>query len=398
MTSTSTADYRTKSLVLEADNPKVEGYWPLALDIGYSSVKGISPNSFYVFPSYAKNLGLKPALYGEQGHDEILYRDSDTGEIWRVGSSAQRTIDIRDTNDSQLELFGRDRYFSRMFEVLLRTGLAMGIRDNSFSAYAGEPIVIETGLPPAYLEEDRKYLVSAFSGTHKFAIKTAADKRYRDIELTISKKNISVMSQPEGTLMNLATDNHARSLPRAKQLFQSNILIFDAGFGTLDLFDILHRTINSRETSSEFGMREVLSRTSQRIRRETGVIIRPSAMQNSLESGTVMVKKRVGLTVSSQAVSIEEWLYDASKQVCEEAVAKIMNMYSGLFQYDYLVLTGGTCTAWEHYIREYFAAVEGLSVIMGNENCPDVDLIFCNARGYYMYLIKTLRKRLGKQG
>lgn len=75
-----------------------------------------------------------------------------------------------------------------------------------------------------------------------------------------------------------------------------------------------------------------------------------------------------------------------------------MNTYSGLFAYDYLVLTGGTGAAWEPYIREYFKDMDRLSIVMGNENCPDTDVIFCNVRGYYMYLINSIRRRLRKQG
>ena len=48
---------------------------------------------------------------------------------------------------------------------------------------------------------------------------------------------------------------------------------------------------------------------------------------------------------------------------------------------------------WEPYIMEYFQAIERLTVVMGNENCPDLDIIFCNVRGYYMYLIEWLRRK-----
>lgn len=37
-----TMDFRTKSLLLETEHVGVQEYWPIALDIGYSSVKGFS--------------------------------------------------------------------------------------------------------------------------------------------------------------------------------------------------------------------------------------------------------------------------------------------------------------------------------------------------------------------
>lgn len=392
-----TSNFKTKNCIIESMNPTVDGFWPLALDVGYSALKGISPNSMFVFPSYARNLGKNPVFFGSPLEDEILYRDNETGDIWRVGSCAQRAIDVRDTNDSQLELYGRERYFSKMFAVIVRTGLALGIKGNSLKRYNGEPIMIQTGLPPAFLEEDREHVIDAICGIHKFAIKTGKDRHYTDYMIEIPKKSIGVMSQPEGTLMNLVMDQQANSINDAKHYFQANILIFDAGFGTVDVFDLLHRTIQSKETFTGLGMREVLQRTCQKIKKNTGVIIRPSAMQNSLESGVVTVQKRNGLKISSNEISIAEWLLESSKEVCDLAVEKIMNMYSGLFQYDYLVLTGGTSAAWEAYIKDYFAEVSGLSVIMGNANCPEIDLVFCNVRGYYVFLINSLRKRVSRK-
>ncbi|MEH2932716.1 ParM/StbA family protein [Candidatus Ventrimonas sp. KK005] len=393
-----TMDFRTKSLLLETEHVGAQEFWPVALDIGYSSVKGFSPNMLCAFPSYAKNLGKNPTLYGEQDKDEILYRDRETGEIWRVGRSAQKMVGDRDTSDSQMELFGRDRYFSQMFKILIRTGLALCTVDNPSGAYNKKPILVQTGLPPAYLEEDRNDMVNAIAGRHRFAIKTGSQKHYVNLELEVLAKNVDVMSQPEGTLMSIVTDDQAGSIAGAKRYFHSNVMILDAGFGTLDPFDICNRTIHSRETFSEFGMREVLSRTSRKIKERIGFNLRPTALQNSLETGMVTVKKRNGIQVSSREEGFADLLEEASREVCREAVEKLMNTYSGMFAYDYLILTGGTSAAWEPYIREYFKDMDRLSVVMGNENCPDTDVIFCNVRGYYMYLINSIRRRLRKQG
>lgn len=411
-----TMDYRTKTLMLETANVTLDDYWPIAIDIGYSSVKGFSPNSIFAFPSYAKNLKKNPKFYGDLKDDEILYRDGDTGEIWRVGRSAQEMVNNLDTEDSEQELFGRTRYYSQLFKVILRTGLALGMLSNSAGSYNEKPIYVQTGLPPKYLEEDKAYLVEVLSGTHEFAIKTNRHPNFINLKLNIPKQNIEVMSQPEGTLMNLVMDDNGNGRPNARTLFQSNIIIFDAGFGTLDLFDIKNRKSSSKETFSQFGMREILDRTAKKVKKETGVLLSPSAMQNALESGTVLVKKRIGIKLSSRKQSFSDLLESATEEVCREAVEKIINIYDGLFDYQYLVLTGGTSAAWEDYVREYFLDVEDLIVIAGNEysrsavhdDLPDdapseqkiaaelekqkSDVIFCNVRGYYMCLINYLRR------
>lgn len=411
-----TMDYRTKTLMLETANVTVDDFWPIAIDIGYSSVKGFSPNSIFAFPAYAKNLKKNPKFYGELKDDEILYRDGDTGEIWRVGRSAQEMVDDLDTEDSEGELFGRTRYFSQLFKVLLRTGLALGMLSNRAGEYNGKPIYVQTGLPPKYLDEDKEYLIETLSGTHEFAIKTSRTQNYVNMKINLPEKNIEVMSQPEGTLMNLVLDDNGKGRPNSRSLFQSNVIIFDAGFGTLDLFDIKNRKSSSKETFSQFGMREILERTMQKIKKRDEVALSPSAMQNALETGTVLIKKRNGIKLSSKRQSFADLLEISSEEVCREAIEKVINVYSGLFEYNYLVLTGGTSAAWEKYIREYFQDVEDLMVIIGNEYSRNAtyadlhehasdeerkmaelekqksDIIFCNVRGYYMCLINHLRR------
>ena len=110
-----TQDFRTKTVYQPTRNISVDGKWPIGLDIGYSGVKGFSPNAIFAFPSFAKNLGKNPTFYGEPDEDEILYRDDETKEIWRVGRNAEKMISERDTSNSQLELYGRDRYYTDVY-------------------------------------------------------------------------------------------------------------------------------------------------------------------------------------------------------------------------------------------------------------------------------------------
>lgn len=70
-----------------------------------------------------------------------------------------------------------------------------------------------------------------------------------------------------------------------------------------------------------------------------------------------------------------------------------MSTFNGLEGYKYLVLTGGTFAPWEAVIRDYFNAMDSLTVLMGNENCKEhTDLIYTNVRGYYLCMINRLRR------
>ena len=51
-----TNDFKTKTIFQPRQNPSVNGYWGIALDVGFSSVKTFSPNQVACFPSYARKL------------------------------------------------------------------------------------------------------------------------------------------------------------------------------------------------------------------------------------------------------------------------------------------------------------------------------------------------------
>ena len=392
-----TKTFRTKSVFLEKKNPEPRSYWPVAIDIGYSSVKGYSPNSTYIFPSYARSLGKHPALLTEPGPETIIYRDGDTGEQWLVGADAQRSVDAFDTNDSQLELYGRDRYYSPMFRVLIRTAIALGMMPNSEGGYAGDkPLYIQTGLPPAYLDDDAETFKDAIEGKHSFSIKTGKTQKFVPFNLDISRKNINIMSQPQGTLVGLSCYDDARSIADAAKFVGSSVLMFDGGFGTLDIFDIKGATIHSKQTFTDLGMREVLQTLSDKIKKKYNITIQPSALQNVLETGTVKVKKRKGNEISSRAEDISDLLEDASSEVCSKAIARVMNSYA-IESYKYLIVTGGTGAAWFDQIAKHFENVDGLEVIRGNEYSPATDMVCCNVRGYYVGRVNNLIKMENKK-
>lgn len=393
-----TQEFRTKSVFNEVKNPEPKSVWPVAIDVGYSSVKGYSPNSTFIFPSYARNLGKNPELLSKElGEETLIYRDGDSGEQWLVGADAQRGIDNMDTNDSQLELYGRDRYYSPMFKVLMRTAIALGMLSNEKGSYNGDkPLYIQTGLPPAYLDDDSETFKDTIEGRHVFAVKTAKTQRFIPIDITVARKNISIMSQPQGTLVGLSCYDDARSIVDSSKFVRSSVLMFDGGFGTLDVFDIKGGQIASKQTFTDLGMREVLQCLSDKIKHKYSITIMPSALQNTLESGTVKIKKRKGNEISSRTEDISALLEEASNEVCDRAIERILNSYA-VENYRYFIVTGGTGSAWFEKIRKHFAEVDGLEVIKGNAYSPETDMVFCNVRGYYVGRVNNLIKTENKK-
>lgn len=382
----SAKDFRTRTLFLKRKNESIEKIWGVAIDIGYSAVKGFSPNSVYCFPSYATKLTTAQLNLGRSSNEEIQYKD-EKGDIWIVGAEAQEMLKTNDSKDSMAALYGRNRYFSPMFTVISRVGMAMGMMKNEHGDPNGKTLVIQTGLPPAYLKSDTPLLKEALGGKHEFDIKIG-NSNWQHFAFDIPESNIRVMAQPMGTLLSISTDINGRFINEANDYFKSNMIIFDPGFGTLDVFSIKNKNIDSYETFEDLGMKRVLSETSNEIFKKYGVEITVPAMQKCLETGKV--KKFIRKERRTEFIDFTDILEDCCQKVCIEALERLDTIYDNMLEQDYFVITGGTGVAWKNIIANYYSGMDGLNLIYGTQN-DTLEGIFSNVRGYYMYLLGKLK-------
>lgn len=382
-----TIDFKTKTIYKPRQHMKIGEYWPVALDIGYSAVKIMSPNVVACFPSYAKKLKKDFQNIGVPDQTQILYKESKTGELWMVGDMAQ---DLSDGDqESETELYGRNRYFSEMFQVIARTGIALGIMNNRFGSAENKELFVQTGLPPKYLKNDAPLIKEALSGSHSFQIKIGSDA-WKDFSFQLTDDNISVIPQPMGSLFSIAMNKDGRQVSDAGKYFNSNVVIFDPGFGTLDTFYIKNKIINSYETFDNYGMKEILERTSQKIFQQYSTEIPVPSMQKYLKKETIRILNRKER--KTKDVPFADLLEEASKEVCDAALEKICSIYNTFMDIDYLIITGGTSDAWKIQIMKFFEGMETLKVVSGNQN-DDLPSIFNNVRGYYMYSYGNLKRK-----
>ncbi len=383
-----TKNFRTKTEFIERKNLAAEGSWAIGLDVGYSSVKVMSPNSVASFPSYARRVGQDFQFVGEQPESAILFKNNDSDDLWLVGEVAQNTMTSGDTSDSESLLYGRGRYYSVMFDVISKTGLALGMRTNEFGFYNGEKIVVETGLPERYMS-DADELKDALAKEYNFSIKVG-NHDWESFEFFIEPGDIYVISQPKGTLFSACIDKDGKFRSDAKEYLgkDASVLVFDPGFGTLDLFPILGGTVTGGETYSDLGMKRVLQDTCKKIKNDYGVTVDVPSMQKYLETG--LVKSFNRKTFESKEFPFEKLLLEANKEVCQEALNRITSSMD-LSDFKKMIVTGGTGAAWLNIIRENFKAMNTMQIVSGNQN-DNLSFIYNNARGYYMHLTKNLIK------
>lgn len=390
----STNDFRTKTLMVERKNIGAPDSWRVAVDIGYSGVKLYSQNVIACFPAFAvPSRGEFIGGSSKSMEDLILYRGTDDDTTWVVGRIAQDSISKEDPDTSSMSIFGRQRYSSDMFGVLVDTALGIACRKNNYGDPAGFPVVLRTGLPNAYIKVDSVYLKEAFEGLHSFDLKIG-NSDWQHFEIVLGKGNVSVMPQPMGTLLSVITGDDGSTRSEADLYYSSPTLICDPGFGTFDCFCIRGGSMTTMETFDTLAMKQVLLDTSKEIFEKYHVDIPVPAMQKYLETGFVSLYDRKNRT--SVQMPFGDILEECSRKVAMKAVDKLDELYN-LDDYRYLILTGGTGEAWYPYFKEAFKGMSNLTVVPGNQNTMGIlfdenghpaplPFIFSNVRGYYMAL------------
>lgn len=383
-----TKDFRTKTEFIKKKNPKLPGKWHVALDIGYSSVKTFSPNSISIFPSYARKVSPGFSFITTPPDGAILYRDDATSQTWIVGEVAQNMIEAGDTNDSENILYSRDRYYDEMFLVIARCGMGLGLTSNEYGKPDNDEIFLQTGLPEMYLD-DETFLKEALSGDHKFSLKVGAGP-WTNYEVKLPESHIFVMSQPRGTLYSVCVNDDGKPTADANELLNQDMIVFDGGFGTLDLFYMrigVHDDgkKSNGETYSDLGMKRVLQVASQKIYEQFKVSIPVPSMQRYLEEGTVRYFDKRKL--EAKDYSIDEVIEKASDEVCSEAIARLVaGVDFGNFRA--MIITGGTGEAWFYQMNERLKAA-GVNIIPGNRN-DGLPFVYSNVRGYFYYRYNKL--------
>lgn len=385
-------EFKTKTILQPRQNPCTSSFWGIAIDIGYSAVKVMSPNIIASFPSYAKKVefGYADKPFGGVEKSFISYRD-EAGNEYCVGDHAQNEIKITDADSSTATLYVRNRWSSPESKVITRVGLALGMMRNQFNDPSGKVLHVQTGLPPEYMSMDMEDITDVFVGHHEFQVKLGANP-WMTFAFDILHDNFAVMPQPMGTLISIATDRNGGALPEGKRYFSSNLLIMDPGFGTLDTFDIRnHFLASAPKTWDDLGMLRVLQETQKLIKDRKGQNIPIPAMQKILGTGFFKGKLDKS-TMKQEQIDITEYLMEANKKVCMEAINTINGCYNYLQDEDYLVVTGGTGAAWLNIIKDYYKNMTTLKVIDGSAN-DNIPAIFSNVRGYYMQQFNLLKKK-----
>lgn len=389
-----TVDFKTKTMLVPRRNTERNDVFVLGIDIGYSAVKGFASNKVFCFPSYARKVPDDRISLKEPSDTDIMYRDADG--TWVVGDLAYEEVNASDVMDSETELFGRHRFFSPMFQVILRVALGIGLLPNECGSAGGKRLFVQTGLPTKYEKADSGDLLEVMAASHEFEIKVGKSQWmsfHKDRKIQLATSQIGIMPQPMGSLISASVDFMGRTVPQAKKYFEKKLIVFDPGFGTLDDYTINKGTVvkSQCETFPEYGMREVFARTVKEIAEVYGVTVQIPELQNKLADGMIRVVDRKAMR--AREYSIEGVLEHHCKEVFHEVMEKMKSAHNYFSDIGYIIATGGTYNAWKEDFNTVFKEMDGLQIIPANCNDPSLSNIYSNVRGYFYYCLNRLPKK-----
>lgn len=395
-----TKAFKTRSEIIEKKLPRIngnnqyKGKTIVALDIGYSGVKGASPNRVFTFPSYAKKTPKDLDVVGKVRPSDIQLRNDKTGECWLVGQAAETMmdqVDIESTTDASL--YTRYRYDSEVFKVLAMTGMALGL----WGTGSGNDIYLQTGLPATYKDRDEGKIVSALCGDYAVSFKVGSGD-WVPFQFTLDENHIDVMEQPQGTLCATAYDNGVVS-QMGKDILRSNSIILDIGFGTEDIFSIRSGYKNAHQTYSDTGMRAVFEAVIKQLQadhKNYALETKIFELQRYMENGEVPYFDADEFQMHN--LPFADILEEKNREICDKSIRRLMQDYGNLVGYNYLIVTGGTGESRFEQIKEMLSGLPTLQVLPGNLNTQDLAFSYSNVMGYYMLRHAKLAAEVRKLG
>lgn len=378
-----TKEFKTRSEILERDMPKIKGNnqykgkTVIALDGGYSAVKGVSPNKVFIFPSYAKKAPRDLEIVGKLKGTDIQFRNNTTGEVWLVGQSAETLMDQSDIDSTtDASLYSRHRYDSDVFRVIMATGLGIGL----WGTGPDNELFLQTGLPATYKERDSEKLISALVGNYNISIRIG-NGDWMDFVFDLDRDHIDIMEQPQGTLCAAAYDSTGVS-DLGKVILRSNSIILDIGFGTEDIFSIKGGMKNSHQTFTDTAMKSVFENVIRQIEEKYPADYKVFQLQQYLENGKASYFDTDEF--AQHEIEISPYLESANTELCEKSIRRLVEEYGKLEGYKYLIVTGGTGESRFEQIKKMLSGFPNLQVLPGNVNTPELAFSYSNVIGYYM--------------
>lgn len=380
----------------------------VAIDIGYNGLKTYSIYGKHLIPSLPIKMGKANRLDNSgigSNPTYILYKD-ENDFVWFVGDLARDMIDSGKKTYNYDILYGRNRTTTPEYQVLLRTGIALSLikdmddlKKPNFKIKT-DNLKVMTGLPEDWMN-DKDKLISVFTGVHKFSLKIGnSDWIPVSFELNQNKeKDVYVMSQPKGTIFSLATSVYGQ-ITKPELLLSNNVLVFDGGFGTNDIYYMKKGQKASSTSFTDNAMVEVYKSTCADILQATkgSREIRVYEIDKYIETDyKVPYTETVNGKITKQTFDFRQAMDNNIEDFAGDAFERMNNLYQGFQDVDYVICTGGTGEAYHpHFERDIPTNVILAENHDGKNPAENFTPVYSNVIGFFCNLVGTLKKLYSK--
>lgn len=366
-----TSQFLPRTKVVKADNPTIPGTEILGIDLGYSSIKTSFGKGYVTIPGFCRR--MKGELFGQLADNDVVYEAD--GMRYQVGQLALNSLKPGENVD-EASFYGREHYLRNEFLVQFRTAAALSFWNHEITS----PLKVTTGLPPAYIDEDSDYLKGALAGQHTFTVHWGSQTK--KFSFTVERDDIDTIIQPMGTFFSVGMNDKGEMTPLLKKYWSSNVMIFDGGFGTLDIYLLRGNEVERSTTDDNLGMKRVFDEVRKALYKDHNISVTIPEIMSCLGTGKIRrVNKK---TLSAEEIDFSSYIKTANRIVAQEALDSIR---MDLGSVDNLVLTGGTGAAWFHIFEDKLKNLTStgvLNLIPGNAMNLSLPYYLSNVRGYYL--------------
>lgn len=371
---------------------------PMAIDIGYSAIKTFGMFGRHIIPAIPLKVKKDTVEFAQDNH--IKFKDNE-GNLWYIGDLVSTTTNYKQEDVNETRLYSIDRIKSKEYKILAELGIYFGMLENNYTVNTDGDLYIQTGLPSTQTEEAEvvSALRQAFIGKHQFSVKIGKNP-WVDIDITVKEDNLKVMEQPFGTIWSLGATHEGKFL-RKDLLESKNVLVFDAGFYSIDTYYARSGRKTDTYTWQDHAMKEVLLRTS------TDIELKTSTKKPKISEYTKYFTDPVnpGMIIYNKGQNkhnIMESLMPNLVAIANEILVEMEERYEYFEEVHTLIMTGGTGKAYYEYFKNNIKKPD-LEIILAENTEKELNdkdylnVVFANVTGYFNHLIKLIQKKLKDQ-
>ncbi|QUH22083.1 ParM/StbA family protein [Alkaliphilus sp. B6464] len=362
---------------------------PIGLDVGFSATKIFSMFGYHKYPSVVRKIrkrDLDNIKYSDDCY--ILYKTSDR-DIWLVGHAViNRTFDQLTNEDT---LYTENRLNSEENLVLNRVGIALALMKDDFSFVKNPAIRLCVGLPEKQVDSHADSYIDLLMGHHEFEIKIGS-RDWQKIKVDVEEENISVLSQPFGTLLSLASDRKGKII-NENLLKKDRTLIYDGGFGTIDTFLIENGNIVNSTTDPTLAMKDIFNEARDTIAEKTDIMLQLHQFNYYLSKDQ---GERFIWYNGNQKYDLDPDIKLSTINFAEDNIKMLNQQYRGFNNVDSIIVTGGTGKVFFPFFQLNIPKnIQLAEVKDSTDKNEDFDCVYANSVGFFNYIIINYRDEIG---